>query len=72
MRRGMAVMPTHEGKAAGILNRSWELGVVPFGGLSEFILVDGDPFGDLGVQRNLGTLIPITVKDSSLVKNELK
>ena len=57
---------------AKILNRSGQLGEIVPGAYADMIVVDGDPYRDLGVLQDQGARIPLIMKGGKLHKNALR
>ena len=57
--------------SAEILQMDGKLGCVAPGAFADLIVVDGDPFQDIGLLGRSGGAVPLIMRGGSLVKNEL-
>ena len=57
--------------SAEVIRMDGQLGVIAPGALADALVVDGDPFEDLGLLQNQGEHIPAIMKDGVFFKNEL-
>ena len=63
----MQAIQSATSKAAEMLDREGELGVVAPGALADIVAVSGDPLQDINVLKNVG----FVMKDGKVFKNEL-
>ena len=66
MRRPMEA--EHRSRAAEMLDRAGEIGVVAPGAFADIVAVNGDPLPDIKVLQN----VRFVMKDGSVFKNETK
>ena len=64
----MQAIQSATSKAAEMLDREGELGVVAPGALADIVAVSGDPLQDINVLKNVG----FVMKDGKVFKNDLK
>ena len=57
---------------AEILNQSGKLGEVSEGAHADLLVLDGDPFQDLGVLQDQGAHMPLIMKGGRIYKNTLQ
>lgn len=57
---------------AEILNRTGRLGEISAGALADILLLEGNPFDDLGVLQDQGAHIPLIMKGGRVYKNTLQ
>ena len=56
---------------AEILNRTGRLGEISVGALADILLLERNPFDDLGVLQDQGAHIPLIMKNGRIYKNTL-
>ena len=56
---------------AEILNQSGKLGEISEGAIADILILDGDPFDDLGVLQGQGAHMPVIIKAGKAYKNTL-
>ena len=57
---------------AEILNQSGRLGEIAPGAKADILLLDGNPFDDLGVLQDQGASMPLIMKDGHIHKNSIR
>lgn len=57
---------------AEILNRSGQLGEISPGAMADILLLEGNPFDDLGVLQDQGAHMPLIMKRGKVYKNTLQ
>ncbi len=56
---------------AEILNRAGRLGEISEGAVADLLVLDGNPFDDLGVLQDQGAHVPLIMKGGAIYKNQL-
>jgi len=56
---------------AEILNRAGRLGEISEGAVADLLVLDGNPFDDLGVLQDQGAHMPLIMKGGAIYKNQL-